>query len=175
MKPRFGTVLVVVSLGVLVLALAGCGGGGDEVAEPAVETTATTETETTATTETEATETEPTSTAGGFVASGKCKELAESAQEFQADFTSGDVDFQEAADRFQEFADEVPDEIQDDVQTLADAFSKYADALEGVDLTSTNPDPAALQKLQELSQEIDQEKVSQASQNVAAWVQKNCS
>ena len=41
-----------------------------------------------------------------------------------------------AADAMQKFADEAPEDIQDDFQTLADAYSKIADALDGVDLSS---------------------------------------
>ena len=33
----------------------------------------------------------------------------------------------------QKFADEAPEDIRDDFQTLADAYSKIADALDGVD------------------------------------------
>ena len=36
------------------------------------------------------------------------------------------------------------------------------------------PSPEVLQKLQKLSKEIDQQKLQQAEQHIAAWVQKNC-
>ena len=42
----------------------------------------------------------------------------------------------------QKFADEAPEDIRDDFQTLADAYSKIADALDGVDLGSGETPPA---------------------------------
>jgi hypothetical protein len=36
------------------------------------------------------------------------------------------------------------------------------------------PDAATVAKLQKLSTEIDTKKLTQASQNITAWVSKNC-
>ena len=56
----------------------------------------------------------------------------------------------------QKFADEAPEDIRDDFQTLADAYAKIADALDGVDLGSGDTPPAeAIAKLAQLSQDID--------------------
>ena len=41
---------------------------------------------------------------------------------------------EEASDRFHEFADEVPEEIQDDVQVLADVYDKYIAVIADIDL-----------------------------------------
>ena len=52
-------------------------------------------------------------------------------------------------------------------------MTKIADALEGVKPSGT-PDAATLAKLQKLSTEIDQAKLTAASAHISAWVQKNC-
>lgn len=58
----------------------------------------------------------------------------------------------EAADRLSELADEAPDEIAEDVQTVADG-------LEAVNAGEQPEDPAAIQE---------------AAQNVQDWVDENC-
>ena len=56
----------------------------------------------------------------------------------------------------QQFADQAPEDIRDDFKTLADAYAKIADALEGVDLSSgETPSADVIAKLARLSQEID--------------------
>jgi hypothetical protein len=150
MRARVRTVLIAI-FAVLAFAVAGCGGGGS-----------------------------------GSVASSKCKglaHLAESAQKFSTFLTGRNPDLEKFAEEFDDFAifsllnivPGAPDEIRDDLQVLDDAFSKYLDAVAGVDLG--NLDQEALEKLQHPSIEIDQQKVMQASQNISAWVQtvqKNC-
>jgi hypothetical protein len=82
---------------------------------------------------------------------------------------------EEAAEALENFADEAPEEIRDDFGVLADAYSKIAEALEGVDLTSgETPPPDVLEKLQQLSSEIDTARVTEASNNISAWTQENC-
>ena len=67
-----------------------------------------------------------------------------------------------------------PDEIRDDLQVLDDAFLKYVDAVAGLD--PGNLDREALEKLQKPKpwNEIDQQKIRQAAQNIAAWARENC-
>ncbi len=63
--------------------------------------------------------------------------------------------------------------IRPDFTFLAGAYSKIADAI--VNFTpGTTPDPAALAKLQKVAAEIDTNRLTQASQNIAAWLQENC-
>ncbi len=111
-------------------------------------------------------------------ASGKCKDLAASAQKIGQDFSaagSGTGNLSDAAKEFQAFAKEVPSEIRADVQTLADAFAKYADALKGVDLSSgQTPSAADLQKIQSALKGFNQAKLQAAEQHIQAWTQKNC-
>jgi hypothetical protein len=52
-------------------------------------------------------------------------------------------------------------------------MSKVADVAGNLKPGQT-PDPATLQKLQKLATSIDTQKLTQASQNITAWVAKNC-
>lgn len=167
--------LMVFAVGLAGLALAGCGGSNNASSN------------TTTTTETTTTTAAHTTTSGGTTsgnvttpnfASGKCKDLAASAQKIGQDFSaagSGTGNLSDAAKEFQAFAKEVPSEIRADVQTLADAFAKYADALKGVDLSSgQTPSAADLQKIQSALKGFNQAKLQAAEQHIQAWTQKNC-
>jgi hypothetical protein len=157
---------------------AACGGGeeaGDTGAATTTETT-TTETETT-TTETDATTDTDTDASPSF-ASGECRELVDAAADLSQSLGAGtgtSADFQDSQRVFQEFVDRAPEEIRADLQVLADAFTKYADALEGVDLQAgETPDAATLQKLQAAVASIDQAEVQAASERVDTWARENC-
>lgn len=168
--------LMVFAVGLVGLALAGCGGSNN------ASSNTTTTTETTTTTAAETTTTSGGTTSGNVTtpnfASGKCKDLAASSQKIGQDFSaagSGTGNLSDAAKEFQAFAKEVPSEIRADVQTLADAFAKYADALKGVDLSSgQTPSAADLQKIQSALKGFNQAKLQAAEQHIQAWTQKNC-
>jgi len=181
------TSMLVVALLVLALAIvaAGCGGGGSKSAATEAATTeaATTQAATTEAATTEATTTEQattqaatTTTSGlsGFSA-GKCRDLAESGQKLSAAFSGGTSgqSLKKYSELLKEFAKKVPSEIRGDFQVLADYVSKIADATGNLKAGQT-PDPQVLAKLQKLATQIDQAKLTQASQNITAWVQKNC-
>jgi hypothetical protein len=174
-------IVTVVAVSGLALVVAGCGSSNESSATPTTTTTTETTTESTpTTTETTTTETTTESTNTGttpdFATSENCKDLGESAQKFSNALTGAEGDAEKQAQLFQEFADQAPSEIRSDVQTIADAFTKIASALQGVNLQSGQaPSAEALAKLQQLSNEIDQAKVTRASENISAWVQKNCS
>ena len=180
------TSMLVFGLLVLVLALvtAGCGGGSKSAATEAATTeaattqAATTEAATTeaATTAEATTEAATTTTSGlsGFSA-GKCRDLAESGQKLSAAFSGGTSgqSLKKYSELLKEFAKKVPSEIRGDFQVLADYVSKIADATGNLKAGQT-PDPQVLAKLQKLATQIDQAKLTQASQHITAWVQKNC-
>jgi hypothetical protein len=110
-----------------------------------------------------------------FLSSDKCREYVQLISSYASALSgAGGTDTERAAQALQDVADQAPDEIRDDFQTLADAYSKIADALKGVDLSSGTPDASAIAKLQKLSQEIDEQKVTQASTNISTWLTKNC-
>ena len=169
--------LMLFAVGVAGLALAGCGGGGSNNAS------SNTTNETTTTTAAETTTGATTTTTSGSVttpnfASGKCKSLAASAQKIGQDFSAaggGTGNLSDAANEFQAFVHEVPSEIRGDVQTIADAFTKYANALKGVDLGSgQTPSAADLAKIQNALKSFNQAKLQAAEAHIQAWTQKNC-
>ena len=182
--------LFAVCLTGLTLVAAGCGGSDNESAsgdtatltttteETTTEETTTEETTTEAESTTESTETteESTDTSGtpSFATAENCKEFSDFGARISAAFSgTGDQDLQGVADQLDQLASAAPDEIKSDFQTMADGYKQIADALEGVDLTSTNPDPQALAKLSQLGTEWST-KMTTAAQNVANWAATNC-
>jgi hypothetical protein len=172
-------VLALTLLAVLALVAAGCGGGKKKNA--AGTTTAavtTTEATTTEATTTEATTTKATTTApnlSGFASSKNCRDFASLAQKFSAAFSGSQsgANIKKEAELFQQFADKAPSDIRADFQTVAAYFSKVADVAGNLKPGQT-PDAATLAKLQKLSTQVDTAKLTQASQRITAWVQKNC-
>jgi len=169
---------VAVLLG-LALVAAGCGGGGSKSSAPEATTTVE-ETTPAATTEAESTEDAEeaeTPDLSSFATSENCRRFAEAASELSQAFTgTGSADIEQTAEFFSEFASQAPSDIRADFEVLADAYAKIADALEGVDTSSGEvPSAEALQKLQELSTELDQAELAKAGTNITAWVQNNCS
>ena len=174
------TALCLALLAALMLVAAGCGSSSKNSAattEAATTEAATTEEATTEATTTEAATTEATTTAalGGLVASGKCKDLQNLGQKYSAALSGSGAgtDLKKTAQVIQEFADDAPSEIKADFQVVADYMSKVADVAGNLKPGQT-PDTATLQKLQKLATSIDTQKLTQASQNITAWVAKNC-
>jgi hypothetical protein len=172
-------------VGVFTLVAAGCGGGGKKSAETTTATTAPTSTEAAtteaATTEaatTEAATTEATTTTSslsGIASAKNCQDLAALGQKVSTAFSgsANGADLKKQAAVFKEFADKAPSDIRADFQVIAGYFSKIADVAGNLK-AGTTPDAATIAKLQKLSTEIDQTKLTQASKNIAAWAQKNC-
>jgi hypothetical protein len=168
------------------LVAAGCGGGSKNSAATEAATTevATTEAVTTeetteaATTE-EATTEEQTTTAApnlsGLATSKNCRDLVGASSKFSSAFSgaANSQDLKKQAQLFQEFASKTPEDIRPDFKVVADFLSKIAEVY-GTIKPGTTPDPATIAKLQSLSTKIDQTKLTQASQHISAWLQKNC-
>ena len=169
---------------VLALVAAGCGGSSSNEASSDTETTVATETtetmateDTTAATDTTATtddsETSTDIDLGNL--SGECAQFAGISSKLAQSLSGQDANMEDAAKAFSEIADQVPDEIKDDYQVIAQNFAKIAEALKGVDLTSgQTPSPEALAKLQALSKTMNSAEVQQASQHIEAWVKEHC-
>ena len=152
----------------IALVAAGCGGGSNESA-------ATTETTTAETTTTESTESTDTTDLSGILDDKDCLALAgigaTIAQAFSGS-TSGDTNTEE----LQQLVDKVPDEIQGDVQTLADAFGQYAARLKAIGIKAgSTPSAAQLQQLQAAIASLNQQKLTAASNHIQAWAKDNCS
>ena len=162
-------------IAVLALVAAGCGGSSSDEASSDTETTVATEA--TATDDMTATDDDSETSTDVDLGnlSGECAQFAGISSTLAQSLSGQDANIEDAAKAFDEIADQVPDEIKDDYQVIAENFSKIADALKGVDLTSGQaPSPEALAKLQELSASMDSAEVQQASQHIEAWVQEHC-
>jgi cytochrome oxidase Cu insertion factor (SCO1/SenC/PrrC family) len=158
----------------LALIAAGCGGSSSDEASADTETTVAAET--TMPEETTTTDDSGTSTdvdLGNL--SGECAQFAGISSKLAQSLSGQDANMEDAAKAFADIADQVPDEIKDDYQVIAENFAKIAEARKGVDLTSgQTPSPEALAKLQELSKTMDSAEVQQASQHIEAWVSEHC-
>ena len=168
--------LAALLLAALALFVAGCGGddGGDSASsDTAVVETEATDDDATETEADDATETDATEDDGEL--GGECAEFAGLGAKLQGAFGSGSGDIESVSEVFDELAERVPEEIREDYQVLADNFKEFAEALEGVDLSSgETPDAETLAKLQEAATSMDQPEVQQASENIEAWVTANC-
>ena len=168
-------------LAALTLMAAGCG-GSDEAGsdDTAIETTTdeTTEDDTTTdeTETTDETDTTEDSDVSAF-ASEDCLELASIGTKLSEALSAsgGTGDFDATATYFEQLVDKAPDEIKDDLATIAGAWEEIAEALGDVDLSSGGtPSAEDLQALQELGTRLSTTELTQASENIAAWATENC-
>jgi hypothetical protein len=177
-------VLGLTMLAAVAFLAAGCGGGGSKEAAPTtteatVPATSEEVTPEPATTQAVTTEAKPqgttTTSLAGIASAKNCQELATLGQKFSQAFTgaANAQDLKKEAQLLKEFADRTPSDIRPDFEVLADYMKKIADAAGGLKPGST-PDAATIAKLQKLSAEIDQKKLTATSTHIQAWVQKNC-
>ena len=104
----------------------------------------------------------------------ECQEFAGISAKLGQSLSGGTAGLDEAAEIFDEIADQVPEEIRDDYRVVADNFAEIAEALKGVDLTSGATDPETIAKLRELGQSLDSAEVREATENLEAWARENC-
>ena len=174
------TMVIAVSVVALLLVGAGCGGGSEDSAGDStttIESAATTDvTETSGDTDTSSStdtgDDADTSLAG-------CTELADLSVKFSqamaAAVSGGGTDMETTAKAYEEFADQVPEEIRDAFKTIAAAFASYADVLKDVDLSAgATPDPDTMAKIAEAMKELDNTELTAATTEIQAWVQENC-
>jgi hypothetical protein len=89
----------------------------------------------------------------------------------------GGSDTQSAIDSLEEFAANAPDEIADDMQTIAAAYAQVTQALadSGYDPTSgVAPTPEQAAALQQATAGLNSTEFQQASDNVSAWFTEQC-
>jgi len=180
---RWLTIAAAVAALALGLAAAGCGGGDDEASDEPdatltdTETDATTDESTTEETSTDEETGTDTDTDASGLASGDCEELVNASSAIGEALSGANTpdEVEAASDRFHEFADQVPEEIQDDVQVLADVYDKYVSVLADIDLQAgETPSADQIQQLTAALASIDQQKVTEASTNLTNWATANC-
>jgi hypothetical protein len=172
--------LIVLAALALAFAGAGCGGGDDESASDTTAITDSVSTEETTdetTTEEETSTDETTDTDLGDFASGDCQDLVNASSAIGEALSGANSpdEVQAASDRFHEFAENVPEEIQDDVQVLADVYDKYIAVIADIDLQpGETPSAEQIGQLTAALQDIDQQAVTEASTNLSTWATENC-
>ena len=171
-------------LSILVLALAlvaaGCGGSDDESAasdETTVEETLTETTTDETTTEDAGTDTD--TDADFNFADEDCRSLVAAFVAVGSAFSSaagGSDELADQAEAFAQFADDVPEEIRADVQTLADAYGQYVDVIREAGIEPGQiPTAEQAQQLQDALASVGTADVSAASERLSAWTNENCS
>ena len=160
----------------LALVAAGCGGSDDESAasdETTIEETTTTDETTTE----ESTDTSGTDTDAFNFASEDCQSLVKAYVGLSAAIAaaSGGQDVSGDIEKFSQYVDEVPDEIRDDVQTIAAAYSTFADELKDIGYKPGEvPTADQLQKLQDASGSLGTSEVQAAGEHLSTWATENC-
>lgn len=106
-----------------------------------------------------------------------CQALIDASLGFAAAFggqgDSTEIDFGQFADAFAAFADEAPDELQDDINLLADAYRDLDDSLGGpVDFS----DPETLQnpEVQAAFESFSDPQFQEATENISTFASENC-
>jgi hypothetical protein len=171
MRSHPRSIVLLATLGAIAVVVAGCGGGHKSTTTTrAAATTATTTAASTATATTGA------SVLSGLATTANCRQLADLSNKFSAALSGTDSkDVRKTAALLKQFADKTPAEIRPDFQTVAAAYAKIADAVQGLNVKPGSvPDPKALLKLQKLSTEIDSAALAKAATNIGTWAQKNC-
>ncbi len=164
---------------VLAVGAAGCGGGDDESSASGDTTTTETVTEDTTTDETttESTETD-TDTSGTFNwASSDCQSLVAAYVGLSAAIGAASTgqDVSGEIEKFTDYADKVPEEIRDDVQTLATAYGAFVDELKDLGLQPGQvPSGDQIQALDAASKSLGDSDVQAASERLNAWTTANC-
>ena len=109
-----------------------------------------------------------------------CTELSELSVKFAqalgaASSGTGAPDLDETAKAYEEFADEVPEEIRDAFRTVAAAFSTYAEVLKDIDFSSGEaPDPETMAKFADAAKALDNTELTAATAEIEAWAKQNC-
>ncbi len=174
--------VIAASVAALLLVAVGCGGSDSEgdstvTIETDASAAGTDAIDTTAATDTSGTETSDSDDDASLEGCTKLTELSVKFSEALGSATtgSGEPDLEATAKAYEEFADEVPEEIRDAFKTVAAAFATYAEVLGDIDLSSgETPDPDTLQKLAEAAQKLDDTELTAASAEIEAWAKNNC-
>jgi hypothetical protein len=112
----------------------------------------------------------------GIASGDDCEQLTSLGETLSQALSAGDAnDLEKQAQFFEDFADNTPEEIRDDFQTVAEFYSKLTKALADADVQpGEQPDPEDIQALQEAATSVDQERLTEASTNIEKWVKENC-
>ena len=169
-------------LSILVVALAlvavGCGGSDDDSA--ASDETTVEETLTETTTDETTTEDAGTDTDADFnFADEDCRSLVAAFVAVGSAFSAaagGSDELADQAEAFAAFADDVPEEIRADVETLAAAYTQYIEVVQDAGIQPGQiPTAEQAQQLSDALESVGTADVCAASERLSAWTNENCS
>ena len=110
---------------------------------------------------------------------GSTEDFCKTFEEFDTQDTAG-LSTADSLDQFDELVDNAPDEIKDDVEVVNEEFQKIREAIEDTDVDLDTPaedlsaeDQEALGEALQ-SADVDQEKISSATENIDTWAADNC-
>lgn len=178
MRPEGRALALAGLLAAVALAAGGC--GGDDTSSDAAGTTVAAETTEPATTEAETTEATTEETAEpSDISDEDCEKLGTFAAELFETFAVAALagpggSAETARELFEELVADVPDELADDLATMAGAWAEITVALEKIDLTRDPQSAADFAKLQALTSKFDTPELQQARTNVQNWVEEDC-
>ena len=90
--------------------------------------------------------------------------------------SGSDQDLETTAKAFENFANQVPDEIRAQFKVIAAAFAKYIQVIKDLDLKpGATPSAGDIAKLTQASQSLDNAQVKAANEAVTKWATDNCS
>ena len=168
--------LLIVMVLALALVGAGCGGGDDDASGDTDTVVTETTDETTDDTTTEETTTGDETVGDSFASEG-CQDLMAASAALGAAFSStgSGEDLNESSEAFSEFADEAPEEIREDLQTLAAGYAEYVEAFGDLDLDpGETPSAEQAAQIQAAFASIDLEEFNAASTRFSTWAAANC-
>jgi hypothetical protein len=103
--------------------------------------------------------------------------MAAAAQAMPGVMSGSAADVEQSIEQFQAFADVAPDEIRDDMQTLAEGYARIAQVLADADFDPTSgqpPSPETLAALEAASQELNTDEFTAAAERVSAYFESGC-
>jgi hypothetical protein len=170
--------LSILLVALALVAVTGCGGGDDSPEGAAAAETAAEETNAEETTS-EATETDASAddTSSFAWASEDCRNLvlAYSGLSAAIGAASTGQDVSGDVEKFGDYADKVPEEIRDAVETLAEAYGAFVSELEEIGFAAgATPSADQLQAFQAASASLATEEVQAAGEDLSAWTTENC-
>lgn len=103
--------------------------------------------------------------------------MAAATQAATAAMTGGTGDVEQSVEQLEAFAENVPEEIRDDMATIAEGYRAVAEVLANADFDPASgqaPPPEVIAELQLATEELNSEEFQAAVARVGAYVQAGC-
>jgi hypothetical protein len=103
--------------------------------------------------------------------------MAAAAQAMPAVMSGSAADLEQSIEQFQAFAEAAPEEIRDDMQTLAEGYAQIAQVLADADFDPASgqpPSPETIAALEQASQALNSEEFTAAAERVSAYFESGC-